>query len=130
MVWLPASSYSVLSRLGGGGTKDEEDLAEREASKHGVVITAFVVIFLAEWGDLTQILTANLAAVPRPFIGCRGVRARLVDCRGHRCRKRAGAKSIHPRIDHPQDHRGGPRGTAWLQRMVCNALSPGRRDVR
>ena len=26
------------------------------------VITAFVVVFLAEWGDLTQILTANLAA--------------------------------------------------------------------
>ena len=25
-------------------------------------MTAFVVIFLAEWGDLTQILTANLAA--------------------------------------------------------------------
>ena len=27
-----------------------------------VVVTAFVVIFLAEWGDLTQVLTANLAA--------------------------------------------------------------------
>jgi putative Ca2+/H+ antiporter (TMEM165/GDT1 family) len=27
-----------------------------------VATTAFVVIFLAEWGDLTQILTANLAA--------------------------------------------------------------------
>ena len=26
------------------------------------MFTAFVVIFLAEWGDLTQILTANLAA--------------------------------------------------------------------
>lgn len=26
------------------------------------IITAFVVIFIAEWGDLTQILTANLAA--------------------------------------------------------------------
>jgi putative Ca2+/H+ antiporter (TMEM165/GDT1 family) len=26
------------------------------------VLTALVVIFLAEWGDLTQILTANLAA--------------------------------------------------------------------
>jgi putative Ca2+/H+ antiporter (TMEM165/GDT1 family) len=26
------------------------------------VLTAFVVIFIAEWGDLTQILTANLAA--------------------------------------------------------------------
>ena len=44
------------------GTKDEEQLAERKASKHGVVLTAFIVIFLAEWGDLTQILTANLAA--------------------------------------------------------------------
>jgi putative Ca2+/H+ antiporter (TMEM165/GDT1 family) len=25
-------------------------------------VTAFVVIFVAEWGDLTQVLTANLAA--------------------------------------------------------------------
>jgi putative Ca2+/H+ antiporter (TMEM165/GDT1 family) len=44
------------------GTKDEEELVEREAATHTVVTTAFVVIFLAEWGDLTQILTANLAA--------------------------------------------------------------------
>ena len=42
--------------------KDEDELADEEASKHGVVLTAFVVIFIAEWGDLTQILTANLAA--------------------------------------------------------------------
>ena len=42
--------------------KDEEDLVEEEASKHGVMGAAFVVVFLAEWGDLTQILTANLAA--------------------------------------------------------------------
>jgi putative Ca2+/H+ antiporter (TMEM165/GDT1 family) len=32
------------------------------ASHRQTVVTAFVVIFLAEWGDLTQILTANLAA--------------------------------------------------------------------
>jgi Ca2+/H+ antiporter, TMEM165/GDT1 family len=44
------------------GTKDEEELSEKEASKHGVVLTAFIVIFVAEWGDLTQILTVNLAA--------------------------------------------------------------------
>ncbi len=44
------------------GAKSEEGLAAREASRHGVVLTAFIVIFLAEWGDLTQILTANLAA--------------------------------------------------------------------
>ena len=49
------------------GTKDEEEVAEKEASKHGVVLTAFVVIFLAEWGDITQITAANLAARYSPF---------------------------------------------------------------
>jgi putative Ca2+/H+ antiporter (TMEM165/GDT1 family) len=44
------------------GAKSETEPAQREASRHGVVLTAFVVIFLAEWGDLTQIVTANLAA--------------------------------------------------------------------
>lgn len=38
-------------------------LAVQEARAHGqTVVTAFIVVFLAEWGDLTQILTANLAA--------------------------------------------------------------------
>lgn len=42
---------------------EEEVLVEKEvASGRRVVTTAFLVIFLAEWGDLTQILTANLAA--------------------------------------------------------------------
>jgi len=44
------------------GSKDEEEIAEKEATRHGVAATAFTVIFLAEWGDLTQILTVNLAA--------------------------------------------------------------------
>jgi putative Ca2+/H+ antiporter (TMEM165/GDT1 family) len=45
------------------GKEDEEALVEKEARSHGrTVVTAFVVIFIAEWGDLTQILTANLAA--------------------------------------------------------------------
>jgi Ca2+/H+ antiporter, TMEM165/GDT1 family len=43
--------------------REEEALVEREAvSGRRVVTTAFIVIFLAEWGDLTQILTADLAA--------------------------------------------------------------------
>jgi putative Ca2+/H+ antiporter (TMEM165/GDT1 family) len=43
--------------------QQEEALVEKEAvSGRRVTTTAFVVIFLAEWGDLTQILTANLAA--------------------------------------------------------------------
>lgn len=44
------------------GTKDEEELIEHEVAGHKVAVTAFLVIFLAEWGDLTQILTASLAA--------------------------------------------------------------------
>jgi len=43
--------------------QQEESLVEKEASTgRRVVTTSFIVIFLAEWGDLTQILTANLAA--------------------------------------------------------------------
>jgi Ca2+/H+ antiporter, TMEM165/GDT1 family len=41
----------------------DTEIVEREVASHRrIVVTAFVVIFLAEWGDLTQILTANLAA--------------------------------------------------------------------
>jgi putative Ca2+/H+ antiporter (TMEM165/GDT1 family) len=43
--------------------EDESGLIEREARSHRrVATTAFAVIFIAEWGDLTQILVANLAA--------------------------------------------------------------------
>jgi putative Ca2+/H+ antiporter (TMEM165/GDT1 family) len=41
---------------------EEAGAAIRGRTDRQVVLTAFVVIFLAEWGDLTQILTANLAA--------------------------------------------------------------------
>jgi putative Ca2+/H+ antiporter (TMEM165/GDT1 family) len=42
---------------------DKGALIQREVSSHRrTLVTAFVVIFIAEWGDLTQILTANLAA--------------------------------------------------------------------
>ena len=40
----------------------EEETVKELPSARGVVVTAFIVIFVAEWGDLTQILTANLAA--------------------------------------------------------------------
>jgi Ca2+/H+ antiporter, TMEM165/GDT1 family len=45
------------------GSHDESGLVAREVASHRQVATAaFFVIFLAEWGDLTQILIANLAA--------------------------------------------------------------------
>lgn len=43
--------------------ENEERAVSSAVSDHRkAVLTAFVVIFLAEWGDLTQVLTANLAA--------------------------------------------------------------------
>ena len=57
-LFLGGAVYAYLE-----GSRDESGLVAKEASTHKrVVSTAFVVIFLAEWGDLTQILTANLAA--------------------------------------------------------------------
>jgi putative Ca2+/H+ antiporter (TMEM165/GDT1 family) len=44
------------------GVRSAGQATVREARHHGTVATALVVIFLAEWGDITQILTANLAA--------------------------------------------------------------------
>jgi putative Ca2+/H+ antiporter (TMEM165/GDT1 family) len=46
--------------------EEEEHVAEEivgatRTRVHRVITTAFVVIFVAEWGDLTQVLTANLA---------------------------------------------------------------------
>lgn len=37
-------------------------VAKEVASHRQIAVTAFAVIFVAEWGDLTQVLTANLAA--------------------------------------------------------------------
>jgi putative Ca2+/H+ antiporter (TMEM165/GDT1 family) len=43
------------------GRRGDGESALRGPSRRGAVLTAFMVIFLAEWGDLTQILMANLA---------------------------------------------------------------------
>jgi Ca2+/H+ antiporter, TMEM165/GDT1 family len=41
----------------------EEHLVDRQAHGHRrAALIAFIVIFIAEWGDITQILTATLAA--------------------------------------------------------------------
>jgi Ca2+/H+ antiporter, TMEM165/GDT1 family len=54
---------AVLALREASKAQQEEELVEREVvTGRRVVTTSFVVIFLAEWGDLTQILTANLAA--------------------------------------------------------------------
>lgn len=57
VMFLGGALYALLE-----SARDEEELIEREVASHKVVSSAFIVIFIAEWGDLTQILTANLAA--------------------------------------------------------------------
>jgi Ca2+/H+ antiporter, TMEM165/GDT1 family len=42
-----------------GDAREAEIIKEHHASR--VAGTAFIVVFLAEWGDLTQVLTANAA---------------------------------------------------------------------
>jgi putative Ca2+/H+ antiporter (TMEM165/GDT1 family) len=54
---------AILALREAAKERREEALVEKEAASHRrVVVTAFVVIFVAEWGDITQILMANLAA--------------------------------------------------------------------
>jgi putative Ca2+/H+ antiporter (TMEM165/GDT1 family) len=58
VMFLGAAIYALRE-----AGRDETELIQHEAATHRrVVTTAFLVIFIAEWGDLTQILTANLAA--------------------------------------------------------------------
>lgn len=60
LMFLAGAALALLEARRAGR---EEALVEREAlTGHRVVTVAFVVIFLAEWGDVTQLLTANLAA--------------------------------------------------------------------
>ena len=59
VLFLGGALYAYIESRRG----DEIEVVERVAASHRRAAgTAFVVIFLAEWGDLTQILTANLAA--------------------------------------------------------------------
>jgi Ca2+/H+ antiporter, TMEM165/GDT1 family len=65
---MVAALFAVGAALAFLATEEEEEriaeelIDETVLRVHRVVLTAFVVIFVAEWGDLTQVLTANLAA--------------------------------------------------------------------
>ena len=65
ILFLGGAGYALLENRRGGEAHEEHEkaLVEHEVATHRrTFATAFLVIFLAEWGDLTQILTANLAA--------------------------------------------------------------------
>ncbi|HET9058837.1 MAG TPA: TMEM165/GDT1 family protein [Acidimicrobiales bacterium] len=68
---LPRRAVDILVALGfaagavyafASARSAHEESVKRAPSARNAVLGAFVVIFAAEWGDLTQILIANLAA--------------------------------------------------------------------
>ncbi|MFJ8660063.1 TMEM165/GDT1 family protein [Streptomyces sp. NPDC093795] len=55
--------FGAFMLLRGGGDDDEADAGGRTVTGFWPVFsTAFMAVFISEWGDLTQITTANLAA--------------------------------------------------------------------
>ncbi|MCT4351928.1 TMEM165/GDT1 family protein [Streptomyces sp. Je 1-79] len=56
-------AFGAFMLLRGGGDDDEDDTGGRTVTGFWPVYsTAFMAVFISEWGDLTQITTANLAA--------------------------------------------------------------------
>ncbi|KAA0941993.1 MULTISPECIES: TMEM165/GDT1 family protein [Streptomyces] len=56
-------AFGAFVLLRGGADDDEEDAGGRTVTGFWpVYTTAFMAVFISEWGDLTQITTANLAA--------------------------------------------------------------------
>ncbi|MFF2012182.1 TMEM165/GDT1 family protein [Streptomyces sp. NPDC058195] len=52
----------MLLRSGGGDDEDGDSAPKTVTGFWPVYSTAFMAVFISEWGDLTQITTANLAA--------------------------------------------------------------------
>jgi putative Ca2+/H+ antiporter (TMEM165/GDT1 family) len=52
---------AVVAFIAAFDAEEHQEKIITEQRTHRVFATAFLVIFLAEWGDLTQVLTANFA---------------------------------------------------------------------
>jgi putative Ca2+/H+ antiporter (TMEM165/GDT1 family) len=60
--------YAASLRSGGHDGADAARQGSRPPSFWRVAGTAFTVVFLAEWGDITQVTAANLAARYNPLL--------------------------------------------------------------
>jgi len=62
-------AFGAYTLLKGDGEEDDEEsgTGPRVLGTWATYATAFTVVFISEWGDLTQITTANLAAARQPL---------------------------------------------------------------
>lgn len=71
VLFLAGAAYLYATSLRSGGSHDGTDAARqgaRPASFWRVAAMSFTVVFLAEWGDITQVTAANLAARYNPLL--------------------------------------------------------------
>jgi putative Ca2+/H+ antiporter (TMEM165/GDT1 family) len=62
LTFFAGAGFALYDGLRGADDQDQDDAPQAVMRRRRSAITTFVVIFLAEWGDLTQVLTVNLAA--------------------------------------------------------------------
>jgi Ca2+/H+ antiporter, TMEM165/GDT1 family len=70
-LFLAGASYLWITSFGPEHHQDEADAARLGAGRASFLRVAgasFTVIFIAEWGDITQFTAANLAARYNPFL--------------------------------------------------------------
>jgi putative Ca2+/H+ antiporter (TMEM165/GDT1 family) len=70
VLFLGGAGYLLLSREGAAEEKGtEEASSEKPSTRFREIATAFSVIFVSEFGDLSQIQAANLAAKTHELLG-------------------------------------------------------------
>jgi putative Ca2+/H+ antiporter (TMEM165/GDT1 family) len=62
LTFFAGAGFALYEAVRGGEDESEAEPAPAALRGRRTTATTFGLIFLAEWGDLTQILTANLAA--------------------------------------------------------------------
>ena len=61
LTFFAGAAFALYDGLRGGDDPERADLPATPRRRRSA-ITTFMLVFLAEWGDLTQVLTINLAA--------------------------------------------------------------------
>src|ERR1039457_1115929 len=62
LTFFAGAGFALYDGLRGGDDREQADPGAAAMRRWRSAMTTFMMVFLAEWGDLTQVLTVNLAA--------------------------------------------------------------------